>query len=137
MGFFKSIRALQQQAAEIEQTMPPPGQRARDATARMASMTQMMAQQTQAANATLGGAAVGPDVMVTITDMRQVGILNFDLMMQFDATVMPDGRPPYPATFTQTITQMQLVGLRAGATLPGRASAEDPSAIWLDFSSLQ
>jgi hypothetical protein len=73
-------------------------------------------------------------VTVTITDMRQVGLINFDPMMEFDGTVMGDDRPPYPVTFRQMITRMQLVALRSGATLPGRVSPDNASAVWLGFS---
>jgi len=78
--------------------------------------------------------AAGEDVTVTITDMRQVGFINFDPMMEFDATVMPDGRPAYLLTFRQMITQPQLVGLRCGVALPGRVSPGNPSAVWLYLS---
>ena len=33
-----------------------------------------------------------------ITGMRQVGMVNFDLLVEFDLTVTPEGMPPYPAT---------------------------------------
>lgn len=81
-----------------------------------------------------GGTVPGQDVTITIVDMRQVGLINFDPMMEFDVTVLADRRAPYPLTFRQMITQMQLVALRTGASLPGRVNPDDPSAVWLDFS---
>lgn len=71
---------------------------------------------------------------MTITDMRQVGLINFAPMMEFDGTVMGGDRSPYPVTFRQMLTQMQLVALHSGATLPGRISPDNASAVWLDFS---
>ena len=56
----------------------------------------------QAANAAAyaatgaGGNAIRCPVM--ITGMRQVGMVNFDLLVEFDLTVTPEGMPPYPAT---------------------------------------
>ena len=56
MGVFRSMRDLTHQAREIERSMPPVGDRMAAAQARMARANQMMAAQTQAANA--GVAAV-------------------------------------------------------------------------------
>ena len=88
------------------------------AQARMASVNQMMAAQTQAANAALAAAAGLADGSaarrtVTITGMRQIGMLNFDLLVEFDLTVLPDGMPPYPATTQQRVSQMQVGRLAA------------------------
>jgi hypothetical protein len=136
MGIFKNMRELKQMGEQIEASMPPVGQRMADAQARMAGISQMMAQQTQAANAAMTAAANGVDMTATINGMRQVGTMNFDLMMEFDVTVTPDGLPPYPATVSQTITQMQLVQLRAGATVHAKVDPNNPSAVWLDLTRI-
>jgi hypothetical protein len=136
MGFFKSMRDLKKMGEEMERTMPPPGQRMADAQARMAGISEMMAAQTEQANAAMTAAASGVDMTATITGTRQVGTVNFDLMMEFDLTVMPGGLPPYPATVRQTISQMQLVRLRPGASVRVKVDPEDPSAIWLDPASI-
>ena len=120
MGVFKSMRDLQKQAKEIERNSPPVADRMAAAQARMASVNQMMAAQTQAANAAVAAAAGLADGSavrrtVTITGMRQIGMLNFDLLVEFDLTVLPDGMPPYPATTQQRVSQMQ-----AGRLQPGR-----------------
>ena len=130
MGLFKSMRDLQKQANEIEAGLPPVGQRLADAQSRMAAASQMMAAQTQQANAAMSAAASGVDMTATITGMRQIGAVNFDLMMEFDLTVMPGNMPPYPATAHQTITQMQLVQLRPGATVHVKVDPNNPLAIW-------
>jgi hypothetical protein len=140
---FKNMRDLQKQAHEIERSMPPVGDRMRMAQDRMANASQMMAAQTQAANAAAAaaaGLASGTAVRrtVMITDMRQVGMINFDLLVQFELTVMPDGMPPYPATIQQSISQMQVGQLRAGLTLQATVDLSNPtSAIFLDLASIQ
>ena len=142
MGVFKSMRDLQKQAKEIERSMPPAGDRMAAAQARMASVNQMLAAQTQAANAaveaaagTAGAAAVRRTV--TITGMRQIGMLNFDLLVEFDLTVLPDGMPPYPATTQQRVSQMQIGLLQPGLTLEASVDPSNPAAIWLDLESLR
>ena len=137
MGMFKSMRDLQKQAKEIERNSPPVADRMAAAQARMASVNQMMAAQTQAANAAAGladGSAVRRTV--TITGMRQIGMLNFDLLVEFDLTVLPDGMPPYPATTQQRVSQMQAGRLQPGQTLQASVDPSNPAAIWLDLENL-
>jgi len=140
MGIFKNVRELQQQAAEIQRSMPSAGDRMAAAQARIANATQMMAAQTQAANAAALGAAgaagTGQRRTVTITGIRQIGMINFDLMVEIDLTVLPDGLPPYPATTQQTVSQMQIGLLRPGVTLQAIFDPSNPAAIWLDLASL-
>jgi hypothetical protein len=138
MGVFKSMRDLQKQAKEIERSMPPAADRMAAAQARMANLNQMLAAQTQAANAAAGvadGSAVRRTV--TINGMRQIGMMNFDLLIEFDLTVLPDGMPPYPATTQQRVTQMEVGRLQPGLTLQASVDPSNPAAIWLDLSSLR
>jgi hypothetical protein len=142
MGVFKSMRDLQKQAKQIERSMPPVGDRLAAAQARMASVGQMLAAQTQAANAaaaaaegTAGASAVRRTV--TITGMRQIGMLNFDLLVEFDLTVLPDGLPPYPATTQQRVSQMQIGRLQPGLILEASVDPSNPAAIWLDLESMR
>jgi hypothetical protein len=141
MGMFKSMRDLQKQAKEIERNSPPVADRMAAAQARMASVNQMMAAQTQAANAAVAAAAGLADGSavrrtVTITGMRQIGMLNFDLLVEFDLTVLPDGMPPYPATTQQRVSQMQVGRLQPGQTLQASVDPANPAAIWLDLEHL-
>jgi hypothetical protein len=141
MGVFKNMRDLQKQAKEIEKTMPPVGERMAAAQERMARANQMMAAQTQAANAAASaaaGLANGTAVRrtVMISNMRQVGMINFDLLVEFEVTVMADGMPPYPATIQQPISQMQIGRLRPGMTLQGAVDPSNPTAVWLDLASI-
>src|ERR1700689_4698392 len=99
MGMFKNMRDLKNMGKEMEaQYGSPPD--------RMANAQQMMANQTAAANAAASaaqGLADGTAVRCTaiINSMKQVGMINFDLMIQFDLTLMQDGLPPRPATTQQ------------------------------------
>ena len=138
MGVFKSMRDLQKQAREIERNSPPVADRMAAAQAQMASLNQMMAAQTQAANAAMG-AADGSSVRrtVMINGMRQIGMVNFDLLVEFDLTVLPDGMPPYPATTQQRVSQMQIGQLRPGQTLQASMDPSNPAAIWLDLEAPQ
>ena len=138
MGVFKSMRDLQKQAKQIEATMPPVADRMAAAQARMAAANQMMAAQTQAANAAMAAAAGTAGTAkrtVTITGMRQIGMMNFDLLVEFDLTVLPDGLPPYPATTQQCVSQMQIGRLQPGLTLQASVDPSNPAAIWLDLES--
>jgi hypothetical protein len=142
MGVFKSMRDLQKQAKQIEATMPPVADRMAAAQARMAGLNQMMAAQTQAANAAVAAAAgtAGASAVrrtVTITGMRQIGMMNFDLLVEFDLTVLPDGLPPYPATTQQRVSQMQIGRLAPGLTLEASVDPANPAAIWLDLESVR
>ena len=141
MGVFKNMRDLQKQAKEIEKSLPPVGERMAAAQDRMARANQMMAAQTQAANAAAAaaagladGTAVRRNVM--ISNMRQVGMINFDLLVEFELTVMADGMPPYPATAQQPVSQMQIGRIRPGMTLQGAVDPSNPTAVWLDLTSI-
>ena len=141
MGMFKDMRNLQKQAKEIEKTMPTVADRMAAAQERMARANQMMAAQTQAANAAAAAAAGLADGTaayrtVMISNMRQVGMINFDLLVEFELTVMADGMPPYPATTQQPVSQMQIGRLRPGMTLQGAVDPSNPTAVWLDLTGI-
>jgi hypothetical protein len=69
--------------------------------------------------------------------MRQIGMMNFDLLVEFDLTVLPDGLPPYPATTQQCVSQMQIGMLQPGLTLQASVDPANPAAIWLDLESVR
>ena len=140
MGVFKSMRDLQKQAKDIERNSPPVADRMAAAQARMANLNQMLAAQTQAANVGMAAASAMADGSavrrtVTITGMRQIGMVNFDLLVEFDLTVLPDDMPPYPATTQQRVSQMQIGQLQPGQTLQASVDPANPAAIWLDLGS--
>jgi hypothetical protein len=125
MGIFKRMKDMK------DMIEAAPGMVAQ---AQMASLNQMMAAQAQAANAAATGSSVRRTV--TINGMRQIGMLNFDLLVEFDLTVLPDGMPPYPATTQQRVSQMQIGQLRPGQTLQASVDPSNPAAIWLDLETL-
>ena len=140
MGFFKSMHDLNKQAKEMERNSPPAGARLAAMQERMADLNQMMATTTQAANNAAAAAAAGASGFaercpVMIVGMRQVGSVNFDLLVEFDLTVTPEGRPPYPATIQQLVSQFQVGQLSSGRTLQATVDPSNPMAIWLDFGS--
>jgi hypothetical protein len=140
MGFFKSMHDLNKQAKEIQRNQPPAGARLAAMQDRMADLNQMMANTTQAANnaaaAAAGASGFAERCPVMIVGMRQVGTVNFDLLVEFDLTVTREGRPPYPATIQQLVSQFQVGQLSSGRTLEATVDPSNPMAIWLDFGSL-
>jgi hypothetical protein len=141
MGFFKSMHDLNKQAKEIQRNQPPAGARLAAMQERMADLNQMMANTTQAANNAAAAAAAGASGFaercpVMIVGMRQVGSVNFDLLVEFDLTVAPEGRPPYPATIQQLVSQFQVGQLSSGRRMEATVDPSNPMAIWLDLGSL-
>jgi hypothetical protein len=142
MGMFKNMRDLNSMAKDIQRNSPPVGQRMADAQQRMANAQAMMQATTQSANMAANasamlasGAAVHRDV--TITGMRQVGMINFDPLVQFEVTVMAEGMPPYPATVQQSVSQMQIGQFSQGKSLQAIVETANPTNIWLDLTTLR
>lgn len=142
MGMFKNMRDLQKMGRDMEAQMGSPADRMAAAQERMASMQQTLANQTAAANAAAAaaqGLLDGTAVRCTavINSMQQVGMINFDLMIQFDLTIIQDGLPPRPATTQQTVSQMQIGQVRPGMTADAAMDPANPAAIWLDLTTLR
>jgi hypothetical protein len=45
--------------------------------------------------------------------------------------------PPYPVTTQQTISQLQISQLRPGLTSQAAVDTTNPSAVWLDLTSIR
>ena len=105
---------------------------------RLASISEMMSARTQAAYAAAVAAAgrAGDRRRVTIAGMRQVAIVNFDMLMEFELTVLPDGRLPYPATAQQLVSPRQARQLMPGLNLEASVDPANPATIWLDLGGL-
>jgi hypothetical protein len=141
MGVFRSMQELKKQAKQLERNSPRVGDRLAAMQDRMADLNQMMAFQTQAAANAAEAAAAGASGFaercpVVIVGLRQVGTVNFDLLVEFDLTVTPEGRPPYPATIQQLVSQFQVGQLQQGRTLQATIDPSNPNAIWLDLGRL-
>ncbi|HUD36548.1 MAG TPA: hypothetical protein VMR14_06610 [Streptosporangiaceae bacterium] len=140
MGMFKDMRNLQKMGNDMRANMPSPGEQMANAQQRMANAQQMMANQTAAATAAArlaqglnDGTAIRCSAVVN--SMQQVGMINFDLMIQFDLTLMQDGMPPRPATTQQTVSQMQIGQIRPGMTVDAAMDPSNPDAIWLNLTT--
>jgi hypothetical protein len=107
---------------------------------RLASLGEMLSARTRAAYAAAAAyaGADGPGTRrtVTIVGLRQIAMVNFDLLMEFELTVLPDGLPPYPATAQQLVSPWQARQLRPGLTLDGSVDPSDPAAVWLRLENL-
>jgi hypothetical protein len=141
MGVFKDIHNLKKQARDMQAHMPSAREQMANAQSRLAHVSEMLSNQTQAANAAARAAAGLADGTalrrtVSINSMRQIGMVNFDLLIEFDLTVLADDRPPYPATTQQTVSQMQIGQVQPGTTLQAAVDPSNPEAIWLDLTSL-
>jgi hypothetical protein len=142
MGMFKNMRDIKNMGREMEAQYGTPAERMANAQQRMANAQQMMANQTAAANAAAAaaqGLVDGTAVKCTavINSMQQVGMINFDLMVQFDLTLMQDGLPPRPATTQQTVSQMQIGQVRPGMSVDAAMDPSNPAAIWLDLKTVR
>jgi len=106
---------------------------------RMATLNEMLGARTEAANRAAAGLANGSLLRrtVMITGMRQIAMVNFDLLFEFDLTVLPDGMPAYPATTQQLVGQQDIRRLVPGLTLKATVDLANSAAIWLDLGSLR
>jgi hypothetical protein len=136
MGFFKAERELYKTAKGLREDMPPAKDRMADATNRMNQAMQAMAAQTEAANMAVTLGQTGNPVSVTIVSASPRGQINFDLMLQIEAMVYPEGQLPYPAQIPLTVSQMQAPFVQPGKTFAGKADPEDRQKIWIDPTSI-
>lgn len=127
MGFLRSMNELHKQAKEIDKDFHP-GQMMADGKAKLAQAQEMMAQQTKAANM----AANGLDGTATVVAVRQTPtMINFQPMVEVDLTVLAAGRPPYPVTVTQVVSQVTLPRLQPGASVAVKVDPADASSVWI------
>jgi len=105
---------------------------------RMATLNEMLAAQTGAANRAAADLTQQSVLRrtVMITGMRQIAMVNFDLLFEFDLTVLPDGAPAYPAMTQQLVSQRDVRRLVPGLTVEATIDLANSAAIWLDLGSL-
>lgn len=129
MGLFGDVRKLQKQAKEMRQNYDPKSMLG-NAVETMQATNQMMAEQTRLA----GIATTGIATAAMITEVTQTELtINNQPTLRIGLTVMPDGRPPYPATVSQPVPQLYLSKATAGATVPVKVDPGNPAAIWIDW----
>ena len=135
MAVFENVR----ERHRIPRSSPPVADRPAYATERMATLNEMLAARTEAANRAAAGLANGWVLRrtVMITGMRQIAMVNFDLLFEFDLTVLPDGMPAYPATTQQLVGQQDVRRLVPGLTVEATIDLANSAAIWLDLGSLR
>jgi hypothetical protein len=61
-------------------------------------------------------------------------MVNFQPTIHIELTVSRDGMPPYPATATQVVPQVQLSMLEPGKTVVVKVAEDDPQKVWVDLS---
>jgi hypothetical protein len=129
MGLFGDVRKLQKQAKEMRQNHDPKSMLG-NAMASMQAANQMMADQTRLAEV----ATNGVEASAVITEVSQGSTtINDQPMLKLGLTVMPEGRPPYPATVSQPVPQLYLSKATAGATLPVKVDSADPALVWINW----
>lgn len=125
----------------FRRSTPPASGQMPAAQERLASIGEMMSARTQAAYAAAAAAVAmadrsGDRRTVTIAAMRQLATVNFDVLMEFEVTVLPDGMPPYPATTQQLVSPGQARQLVPGLVLQASVDPGNPVAICLDLADL-
>ena len=135
MAVFQNVRELHR----VPRSSPRRTDRLACARERMATLNEMLAAQTAAANRAAASLTHGSVVRrtVMITGMRQIAMVNFDLLFEFDLTVLPEGMPAYPATTQQLVGQREARRLVPGLTLEATLDLANSAAIWLDLGSLR
>jgi len=135
MAIFQSVRDLRR----VQRRSPAAANRPAYAGERMATLNEMLAAQTQAAVRAAAGRADRSVVRrtVMIAGMRQLAMVNFDLLFEFELTVLPDGMPAYPATTQQLVGQQDVRRLVPGLTLEATIDLANSAAIRLDLGSLR
>jgi hypothetical protein len=137
MSIFQNARDRRKQ----DRNAQPTARRSAASQERMASLHEMMSTQTRAAYAAAEAAVglaerSGLRRTVTIAGMRQIAMVNFDLLMEFELTVLPDGIPPYPAMTRQLVSPRQARRLAPGLVVNASVDPSDPAVIRLHLESL-
>lgn len=129
MGLFGDVRKLQKQAKEMQKNHDAKSMLG-NAMASTQVANQMMATQTQLAEVAMNGL----DASAVITEVTQSSTtINDQPMLNIGLTIMPEGRPPYPAAVSQPVPLLYLSKAAAGATLPVKVDSADPSLVWINW----
>ena len=130
MGFFKDLKKTYDMSQEVSKDWDPAAQ-AEGGVERMKQANQMMAEQAE----TMKLATEGVDATATVTAVQQgQAMVNFQPTVHIELTVSRDGMPPYPATATQVVPQVQLSMLEPGRKVMVKVAEDDPRKVWVDLS---
>lgn len=133
MGLFKDINKLQKQAKEISKDYDP-AQQMKDATERMKQMNEQFAAANAAATAPPEDAV---DATASIVSVGMTsGMMNMDPILPVELLVNLPGRPPTPISATLVVPMAHLAKVTAGASLPVRVSASNPSAVFVNWAAV-
>ncbi|GAB2841023.1 hypothetical protein GCM10022221_45420 [Actinocorallia aurea] len=125
MGFFKSLRQIQKQSAEMQRGWDPAAQM-RAGMAQMQAATGMLAQQ----NATAHLMHTGVPATGMITAVHDTGTrLNGQPMVSLELLVTALSRPPYPVTVQSVVPLTGLARLNPGQELPIRVDPVQPQTV--------
>ncbi|NQV05131.1 hypothetical protein HQ535_01155 [bacterium] len=129
MGFLKDMKKLSKQSKEASKDWDPAAQM-REASAALAATSEMMAQQTAAAEL----AESGEPATAQVNAARDTGtVANLQPVMEIDLLIFAGGRPPYPVTLRQIVPLAQIGRLVPGTRLPVKIDLGDPGAVWIDW----
>jgi hypothetical protein len=101
------------------------------ASAALEATTEMMAQQTAAAEL----AASGEPATAQLNGARETGAMaNMQPIVEIDLLIFPEGRPPYPVTLRQIVPLAVVGSLTPGTRLPVKIDPAKPDVVWIDWS---
>ena len=131
MGFLKDLKKLSKQSKEMSKDWDPAAQM-RQATEALEATTEMMAQQTAAAEL----ATSGEWATAQLSEARDTHALaNLQPVMELDLMIFPEGRPPYPVTLRQVVPLAHVGRLVPGSQWPVRIDPANPGLVWIDWNS--
>lgn len=135
MGFFKDIRTLSKQGAEIREQHPVQQQLA-NASAQMQAVSAMLQQTTQQQSGGQRLLADGVDAVAMVTGARQTNaLMNHNPLIELDLLVtMPSG-VPVPVRRSEIVPLLHLARAQVGQRVRVRVLPDDATTIWINWSA--
>lgn len=129
MGFLKDLRKLSKQSKEISKDWDP-GEQMRAASAQLEATTEMMAQQTAAAEL----AVSGEPATAQVSAAGDTGtVVNMQPVMEIHLLVFFADQPPFPVSVRQIVPLAQVGRLTPGTELAVKIDPDDRSKVWIDW----
>jgi hypothetical protein len=79
----------------------------------------------------------GTPVCVTVVSATPTAQIDFNVLMEIDATVHREGEQPYRVQIPLTLSQMQAPFLQPGRTFAATVAPDDRHKIWIDPASVR